>query len=116
MTAVEAAIVVALLGGCVGAAAAYQAQVIRRAKALALRADLQGLRAAVELFRARHRRYPASLEELVAQPLGMVRRPAGAGWSLREQGQDLADPFGRAYAYEPSHGTVRSQTPGYETW
>ena len=116
MTALEAAIVVAIVGGCVGAAATYQVQVIRRTKELALRADLQGLRAAVEMFQAKRRHYPASLEELVAQPLGAARQPGGHGWSLKEQGQGLVDVFGRAYAYEPSAGVVRSRTPGYETW
>ena len=116
MTALEAVIAVALLGGFVGAVTMYHAQLIRRAKGLALRADLQSLRASIEFFRATHGRYPGTLEEMLVEPIGGVAgRPAG-GWSLQDRGQQRVDAFGNPYYYDTTQGTVNSGTRGYETW
>ena len=68
MSAFEALVAVALIGGSLGAAAAYQMHIVHRARALALRADLRSLRAAVEFFHTAHNRYPATLEEVLVEP------------------------------------------------
>ena len=117
MTALELAVSVALLGTFVGLATAYQRQAIRRGKELALRADLQTLRAAVSFFEATRGARPATLEELAARPIGRLK-PGGRtmSWSLRDRGQRLSDVFGTPYRYDAQTGAVFSATPGYESW
>ena len=116
MTALEAVIAVALIGGFVCAVTTYHAQLIRRAKDLALRADLQSLRASIEFFHATHGRYPRTLEEMLVEPIGgVVGRPAG-GWSLQDRGQQRVDAFGNPYYYDAVQGAVNSGTRGHETW
>ena len=112
MTAFEAVVAVALVGGAASAALAYQGQLLRRAKELALTADLQSLRASLEFFQARHGRYPSTLDDLLAEPIGAMR---DRRWSLRDRGQQRVDAFGNSYYYDAQHGTVRSGTRGYET-
>lgn len=116
MTALEAVVAVAVIGGALGAAAAYQIQMVGRAKALALRADLQCLRAAVEFFHATRGRYPVTLEEMLTEPLGGVRGERVRVRSLRELGQQRVDAFGNPYYYSAVEGVVRSTTPDHETW
>ena len=115
MTALEAIVAVALISGCLGAAAVYQTQVIQHARALALRADLQSLRAAIAFFQATHGRYPATLEEVLIEPLGGVRHGQAAAWSLQDRGQQRVDAFGNPYYYDARQGVVHSMTRGYET-
>ena len=116
MTAFEAVVAVAIIGGCLGAAAVYQTGVIHRARALALRADLRTLRATVEFFRAAHGRYPATIDEMLVEPIGSVAgRPAKA-WSLQDRGQQRVDAFGNPYYYDAVQGAVHSGTHGYEAW
>ena len=109
--------VVILISGFVGAAATYQARLMRRARELALRADLQCLRAGVVFFQATRGRAPATLEEVLVEPIGRVKRgERSVAWSLQDQGQRQADPFGHPYRYEPGTGVVASTTAGYESW
>ena len=116
MSAFEAIVAVALIGSCLGAAAVYQTQLIHRARALALTADLQSLRAAMEFFHARHGRYPATLEEALVEPIGHVAGGRAGAWSLRDRGQERVDAFGNPYYYDAVQGAVHSGTRGYETW
>ena len=117
LAALELAVSLAVIGGLLAAAAAYQGLLVRRAKAIALRADLQALRAGVEFFEARRGAVPPSLEALAAEPIGRYRRGNGwESWSLKDRGQRLTDAFGRPYAYDPATGRVWSTAPGYEAW
>ena len=117
VTAVEAAIVVGLIGAFLGVASVYHAHLLTQAKELALKADLQSLWAGLAFFQARRGRHPETLEELVVQPIGQVRGSGSQGvWSLQDRGQQLVDSFRNPYSYEPTTGTVRSTTRGYETW
>ena len=115
MTAFEAVVAVALVGTAAASALAYQAQILRRAREVALTADLQSLRVGVEFFRATRGRYPAGLDELLAEPIGASRGRAGRSWSLQERGQQRVDAFGNPYYYDAKTGTVRSGTRGYKT-
>ena len=117
MTALELTVSVALLGTFVGLAVAYQRQAIRRGRELALRSDLQTLRAAEAFFEATRGARPATLQELAAQPIGQLAGRGGIGrWSLRDRGQRLSDVFGTPYRYDSRTGGVSSATPGYESW
>ena len=117
LAALELAVAVAVIGGFVCAAAAYQRLLVRRAHEVALRADLQALRAGVAFFEARRGGVPRSLEELAAQPIGRLRRgEEWHNWSLQDRGQRLTDAFGRPYAYDPATGRVWSTAAGYEKW
>ena len=117
VTAVEAAIVVVLIGAFLGVASVYHAHLLTQAKELALKADLQSLRAGIAFFQARQGRHPHTLEELVVQPIGHVKGHGGQGaWSLQDRGQHLVDSFGNLYYYDPTTGTVSSVTRGYEAW
>jgi hypothetical protein len=107
VTALEATIVVILLGAALGVASVYQRQVIRRAKEVALAAELKNLRASLVFFEAVRKRRPDSLEELVADA---KRRGQSAS-----AGQG-ADVFGNIYVYDAKTGTIRSGTQGYESW
>ena len=115
MTAVEAAIVVALIGAFLGAATVYHVRLLHRAKELALRADLQSLRASVDFFQARRGRLPETLEAVFAEPIGSLKL-SGNWLPPRDERGALVDPFRRPYRYEPKGGMVTSTTPGYETW
>lgn len=115
VTAVEAAIAVVLIGTFVGVAVGYQRHMLRQTKELALRADLQSVRASISFFEARRSRWPATLDELLAAPLGRVRGSQGFAPHRNEQSQ-FVDVFGSPYAYEPTTGVVSSTTPGYEAW
>ncbi len=117
VSAVEAAVVVVLIGAFLGSATVSHRSTLRQAKELALQADLQSLRAGVMFFKARRGRYPATLEELVVQPIGT--HPQGRRrlpWSLRDRGQQTVDPFGGVYRYDARAGAVASATAGYEDW
>ena len=117
MTALELAVAAAIIGALVYAAAAYEHLLIRRANEVALRADLQALRAGVAFFEARRGGPPASLEELAVQPIGRLRRmDRWESWSLKDRGQALTDVFGQPYAYDPATGRVWSTAAGYEEW
>ena len=108
ISAVEAAIVVALVGGFLGAATVYHRQLLVRTKELALTAELRNLRASLMFFEDVHQRRPASLEELVEE---MTRR-----LRIRGGSEAVVDVFGHAYAYNFTSGQIHSQTSGYETW
>ena len=111
----EAAIAVALIGAFLGAATVYHAQFLNRAKELALRADLQSLRAGVDFFQARRGRLPETLGEVLAEPIGSVK--LSGKWLLPTDDHGaLVDPFRHPYRYEPRSGIVVSTTRGYETW
>ena len=116
MSAFEAVVAVALIGGCVGVAAAYQTQIIHRTRALALRADLQSLRAGIEFFQATHGRYPATLEEALVEPIGHAAGGRAGAWSLQDRGQQRVYAFGNPYYYDAVRGAVHSGTHGYEAW
>lgn len=117
ITALELAVAVAVISGFGAAALGCHRLVIRRAKELALRADLQALRAGAAFFEARRGTAAKTLEEIAAQPIGRVRRAEDwETWSLRDRGQRLTDMFGRPYAYDPGTGRVWSTAPGYEEW
>jgi hypothetical protein len=118
MTAFEVTVTVALLMAFLGIAAVQQRQVIRRARELALEAELKNLRASLVFFEAARRRRPASLEELQASATERVRAGGGhpgARASDSLSGQDT-DAFGNLYAYDALTGTIRSRTRGYESW
>jgi len=66
----------------------------RQIRTLTVRADVQDLDAAIAAYRERKGRSPRSLDDLVRA--GIVRAVP-------------QDPDGRAYAYDPSNGTVSSQ-------
>ena len=115
VTAIEAAIVVALIGGFLGAATVYQRQLIRRARELALRAELQSLRASVSFFEATRHRLPATLDEIVGEPIGRAR--FGPAFAPRRDAQGrVVDVFGSPYRYDRGQGSVATQTAGYDTW
>ena len=115
--ALELTVAAAVIGGLICAAAAYERLLVRRANEVALRADLQALRAGVAFFEARRGGVPRSLEELAVQPVGRVRRGGRwESWSLKDLGQRLTDAFGRSYGYDPATGRVWSTAAGYETW
>ena len=117
MTALELAISLAVIGGLACAATTWHRVLVRRAKELALRADLQALRAGVAFVEARRGGLPATLDEMAVQPIGRLRRAEGwQDWSLHDRGQRLTDVFGRPYAYDPDTGRVWSTAPGYEQW
>ena len=116
MTALELAVSVMVIGTFVGLAAAYQRQAIRRGRELALRANLQTLRAAVDFFEATRSARPADLKAIAAQPIGQLTGGRLGAWSLLDKGQQLSDAFGTPYGYDPRTGRVWSQTPGYEGW
>ena len=79
VTALEATVVVALVLGFVGLAITQQ-KTLHRTKELALRAQLNNLRASLAFFEARHKRRPRSFEELVRA--GMDRVTIGGGQSV----------------------------------
>ena len=117
VTAFEAVIVLALIGAFVGVAASYQRRVVVRVKELALKADLQCLRAGIVFFEATRGRRPAALAEVLAQPIGDAARGPQQRWgALGRLGQGMADPFGHSYRYDLTRGTVSSTTVGYEAW
>ena len=92
-----------------------QGHMVRRARELALRADLACLRAGIEFFSSRHHRLPAGLEEVLAEPIGSAKLQGR--WSLPRNRQGaLADAFGHPYRYHSDTGTVTSAAPGYERW
>jgi type II secretory pathway pseudopilin PulG len=115
MTALEVVITVALIGAFLGIAVVQQRQMIRRARELALKADLQCLRAGIEFFRARRGRLPLRLDEVIVEPIG--RAKFSAEWRpLRQPDGTPLDAFGRPYRYDPATGTVSSMAPDYERW
>jgi hypothetical protein len=117
MTAVEMALALAVIGSVATGLFASHRLAIRRAKELALQADLQTLRAAVSFFEARRGTRPATLEETAALPIGrMAERGRPGIWSLRDKGQALNDVFGTPYRYDRATGRVWSGTTGYEHW
>ena len=116
MTALEAVVAVALIGSCLGTAAVYQTQIVHRARVLALQADLRSLRAGIEFFQATHGRHPATLEEVLVEPIGHVAGGRAGAWSLQGWGQQRVDAFGNPYYYDAVQGAVHSGTHGYEAW
>ena len=118
VTAFEAVVVVAIILGCVGSAAVYHRQVLKRGKELVLKAELQNLRASIAFFEATKGRRPQNLEEVLAQPLGHLRVVGSQRqWvSVRGGSQSPVDPFGHPYRYDAKAGTAASQSAGYETW
>ena len=118
VTAIEMAVAVAVLGGFFVVALMSHRQTLRRARELALEAELRNLRAGVVFFESTHGRRPATLEELRTQPIGRVRmgKESSTWGPFRDVSQALTDPFGHPYRYEPATGAVASATPGCETW
>ena len=118
MTAIEAAVTVVLLVGFLGAALGYHQLMLRRAKALALQADLQSFRASLAFFEARKGRRPSTLDEIVLEPIGRLRLDPGSGrWArARDHQQRWVDAFGFPYTYDAGTGVIKSTTPGYESW
>ena len=117
LTAFEAAVVVAVIGGFFMTAIGYQQRLVHRGNELALAAELQRLRAGVAFFEATGHRYPSSLEELAVRGLGRIRAGGGIARPQEAPGSgDLVDAFGNRYAYETASGTVHSRTPGYDSW
>ena len=118
ISAFEAMIVVALIGGFLGTAAAYQRRLLVRAKELALAAELRNLRASLSFFESVYHRRPASLEELVSDAMRRVR-VGGGHWERDDdpaRAGTIVDIFHHPYAYDPVAGTIRSRTQGYESW
>ena len=111
----EAAIAVALIGAFLGASTVYHVRFLRRAKELALRADLQSLRAGVDFFQAKRGRLPETLGEVLAEPIGSVKL-SGKWLPPTDDHGALVDPFRQPYRYERGTGVVASTTQGYETW
>ena len=115
VTALEAAIVVALIGGFLGASVVYHRRLVVRAKEIALEAELRNLRASLAFFEAMHNgNHPASLEELRQDAMSRIRSVASTG--VWPEPDAMADAFGKPYAYDPKTGTIQSQTKGYESW
>jgi len=65
-TIVELIVVLAAIGLLLAIAAPRYVQHVDRAREVALKQDLQQVRAAIDQFHADQRRYPATLDELVA--------------------------------------------------
>jgi len=114
--AIESAVCLAILSGGLGAVAIANELTIKRARELALRADLQALRATVAFYHARHGSYPAGLTEALAQPIKGSRNTSAGDWWSQSPLAELKDSFGNTYHYEASTGIVHSRTSGYQEW
>ena len=85
---------------------------------MALRADLQTLRAMSEFFRATHGRYPVTLKERLVEPIGSVAGQslviAGPGPTTRANNEWTRSVI--RTTIDAVQGVVRIGTHGYETW
>jgi len=86
---------------------------LEAAKEIALKKELQELRAAISFHKAHTSKYPASLEE--AAKWGRSSNITFILENIDHSGS-ARDPFGRHYTYNPSTGEVKSSTPGYENY
>ena len=117
VTAFEAVIVLALIGAFVGVAVSYHRRMVVRAKELVLKADLRCLRAGLAFFEATRGRQPATLAEMLVEPIGDAAHGPQQRWgTLGHLTQAMVDPFGHPYRYEAAQGIVHSTTVGYEAW
>ena len=117
VTALEAVLAVGLIGACLGVATAYHRVMLRRVRALVLRAQLRSFRAKLAFLDGLGAHRPVSLEALVRDDMPRVRLGGGGWGDVEATGtESLVDPFGIAYAYDPKAGTVRSGSRGYEAW
>ena len=94
MTLIEIMVVVVILGIIAGVVAANIGAKDGQAKARLTATQLKLLRADVELFKADHNRYPASLEELVHRPADIDAK----SWHEYRSEVPL-DGWGRPYRY-----------------
>lgn len=95
---------------------------IRAAREVTLRMGLTTVRNAVLLYQIREGRTPPGLRTLLNDAY-MLPTEQGTFFSrryLERQALDTdgfpIDPFGNRFLYDPTDGTVRSQTKGYTTW
>jgi len=127
-------LVCALVGILVAIVFYYYERVVLEAKEVAMKAELQNIRTAINAYRALHdNRKPKSLKGLVSEKYlvskneknPMERKYVKQAmlfdrhylevYSIDKEGYPI-DSFGNRYRYNPETGDVISGTGGYESW
>ena len=127
-------LVCALVGILISVSFYYYQRVVLEAKGVAMKAELQNIRTAVNAYRALNRnRNPESLKGLITgkyivprdekEPMEqkylkqarLFERHYLEVYTLDKEGYPI-DPFGNRYRYDPKTGDVASGTKGYESW
>lgn len=94
---------------------------VREAKKVAIRAELNNLRQAILLFKITKGRYPESLKELITEHIvapykdTLIRAKYLEPYSV-DKDMNILDPFDMPFAYDHLTGKVRSQKKGFEDW
>jgi len=131
---VDTLLVCALVGILITVLFYYYQRVILEAKGIAMKAELQSMRTAVNAYRAlNHNRSPESLKALMTEkyialkdekePMEqrylkqarLFERHYLEVYTLDKDGYPI-DPFGNRYRYDPRTGDVASGTKSYESW
>jgi hypothetical protein len=119
--------VCALVGVLVTVSFYYYQRVVLEAKGVAMRAELQSIRTAINAYRARHdNRKPESLRVLTTEKYTVRKGKKNPEaelferhyldvYSVDKEGYPV-DSFGNRYRYDPRTGDVIPGTKGYESW
>lgn len=96
------------------------AEVWRSAKELTLAQELAAINQGVYLYVLKNGHYPASLEEMEKKGYlnfeGESEKRLKIKYIKKSPKGEYLDPFGNPYIYSKKKGTIRSSTPGYETY
>ena len=78
--------------------------------------ELSMLRSSISLYSVLNSKLPKSLDELKnsTYTIDDVQKPYIEFFN--DTNQDLIDPFGKPYSYNPKKGWVSSASEGYERW
>lgn len=95
--------------------------IVWEAKKVALRAELNNLRQAIQLFKITKGRYPESLKELITEHIVAPYKDTLISARYLEpysvdKDLNVLDPFDLPIAYDHLTGKVRSQKKGFEDW
>jgi Tfp pilus assembly protein PilE len=124
---VDTLFVCTLVGILIAITFHYCQRVVLEARRVALRAELQNIRTAINAYRARHdNRKPESLRTLITEKYFVQKdakdpqaRPFERHYlqvyALDKEAYPI-DFFGNRYRYDPKTGDAVSGTAGYESW
>jgi Tfp pilus assembly protein PilE len=131
---VDTLLVCTLVGILITVSFYYYQRVVLEARRVALKAELQSIRTAINAYRALHNnRNPESLKALITEkyivpkdekdPMEqkylkqarLFERHYLEVYTLDKEGYPI-DPFGNRFRYDPKTGEAASGTEGYELW
>jgi hypothetical protein len=118
----EALFVCLLAAGILLGISGHYEPMIRAGRETALQLDLTTMRTAIQAYTLREGHPPPDIAlllkdgHLMVTAKGTIFVPPFLQSQALDPGGYLVDPFGARFSYEPSKGTVRSTTRGYENW